>query len=792
MPVGKLRGRSAGELVTRARQALLARAERVGMIAVGEPDERALARLVTLHDGVGAAPLGERLLTSLRATGGERLFAGLADRTATTDAIRRLTPDAARTATARADAILARRFDLLGLRDLSFGDPIDWSLEPVSGRRAPNVHWSRVPYLDAAVVGDHKVVWELNRHGFLYTLGRAYWLTGDERYAARAVELIEQWMAANPPKTGINWSSSLEVAFRSIAWVWALHFFRESAALRPDVVRRMYAFLHVHGTHLEQHLSTYFSPNTHLTGEALGLLYLGVGLPELRAAAHWKRLGWRILEHEVARHVTADGVYFERASYYHRYTVDFYVHALLLVGRDRPASDDRVARALRGLLSHLQQIARDDGSFALVGDDDGGRLAPLDDAALDDCRPPLGTGAALLGEPTLAWMAGGVGEESVWLLGPARAHEWAAVTVRPPEELSVAYRDGGYCVLRDGWRGGANRLLLDCGPHGALSYGHSHDDALAIDVVVDGTVLLADPGTFSYVDAEARDYFRGARSHSTVLVAGEEGPSQPAGAFRWETASHAELRRWIVGSHLELAEASRPAADGAPASVQSVRRGVVHVPGAYWALVDRPQSANAVSIETHFHAAPGVSLDREAGRVVLRGATGAALRIASVAAKAKVTVSEGWTSRAYASRTRCVHVTATASASTGRPAVTLLFPTSAIDARIERIEVSAGVGVAIATSQWRDSLVVGSGVTMAAAGIDTDAHYCWLRRDAETGELLAWAAVEATRLTIDGKTLFDGAERRELMESGATRPRLGLVSLPAEGGRERTRTATRN
>src|SRR5438445_12732334 len=78
-----------------------------------------------------------------------------------------------------ANAACRGRFDLLGYSRLSFGDPVDWQLDPISGRRAPFSHWSRLNVLDAAEVGDHKVVWELNRHQWLVALGQAYQLTGD-------------------------------------------------------------------------------------------------------------------------------------------------------------------------------------------------------------------------------------------------------------------------------------------------------------------------------------------------------------------------------------------------------------------------------------------------------------------------------------------------------------------------------------------------------------------------------------------------------------------------------------
>ena len=42
-------------------------------------------------------------------------------------------------------------------------------------------------------------------------LGRAYWLSGDEKYSAVFAQHLDSWMDRIPPKLGINWASSLEV-----------------------------------------------------------------------------------------------------------------------------------------------------------------------------------------------------------------------------------------------------------------------------------------------------------------------------------------------------------------------------------------------------------------------------------------------------------------------------------------------------------------------------------------------------------------------------------------------------
>ena len=163
------------------------------------------------------------------------------------------------------------------------------------------------------------------------TLGQAYWLTGDHRYAEAFVSQASSWIDANPVGMGVGWAASLDVSFRAIQWLWALRLCADSRAVTREFVARLLKSLIEHGRHIEKYLSYYFSPNTHLTGEALGLFYLGMALPELRRAERWRRTGLRILLEQLPKHIRSDGVYFEQASYYHRYTSDFYTHLFAII-----------------------------------------------------------------------------------------------------------------------------------------------------------------------------------------------------------------------------------------------------------------------------------------------------------------------------------------------------------------------------------------------------------------------------------------------------------------------------
>jgi hypothetical protein len=258
------------------------------------PNDETMLGLLKTPVASNARP-SEFFLNHLRTRTAPRFFAGFHDQQQTVNRLRQRWPHSEAAITSKAARLLEGRFTLLGFSELSFGVPVDWHLEPVSGKRSPLKHWSKIDYLSEEIAGDKKIIWELNRHQYFGTLGQAYWLTDDEAYAQLFVRHLESWMEQNPPKLGINWASSLEVGFRSISWLWAFAFFIHSKSFTGDVLWCALKFLYVHARHLETYLSTYFSPNTHLTGEALALYYLGTMLPEFKEAERWKSLGRKIL-----------------------------------------------------------------------------------------------------------------------------------------------------------------------------------------------------------------------------------------------------------------------------------------------------------------------------------------------------------------------------------------------------------------------------------------------------------------------------------------------------------------
>src|SRR5262249_34115124 len=149
-----------------------------------------------------------------------------------------------------------------------------WRRDYVSGRESGLEYFRRIPYLDFSRAGDHKIIWELNRHQHLVALAQAHLFSGEESVLRDLWSQLGSWLEQNPFCRGMNWTSALEVAFRALSWAWIEHL---AGSRMPEALRRPWLrSFYQHGQYLEYNLSVYFSPNTHLQGEALALHVLGV------------------------------------------------------------------------------------------------------------------------------------------------------------------------------------------------------------------------------------------------------------------------------------------------------------------------------------------------------------------------------------------------------------------------------------------------------------------------------------------------------------------------------------
>jgi Heparinase II/III-like protein/Heparinase II/III N-terminus len=653
-------------------------------------------------------------------------------------------PGAGGDAVHRADAIVSGAFDLLGYTRLSFSNGahqshVDWHFDPVHDRRAPQVFWSRVPFLEASC-GDHKIVWELNRHQYWLALGRAYWLSDDRKYRDTFVEHFCSWMDGNPPLSGTNWASMLELGLRAISWVWALHFFALPAGREPERspwTVDMLIGLDRKLTLVEQNLSRYFSPNTHLLGEALALYVVGRSLPELRRAPVWERLGRSILLKEITRQINGDGGHAELSTHYHRYTLDFYLLALAIARRTGDAEATPFAQAVGALAQFARTMADDHGHLPRIGDDDGGSLFPIAGRDPSDASDSLQLAAHLIDRPDLS--AGAPAEELAWMIGET------AVSRPPTVWPSAALPETGYFVSRFA-RG--DHLAIDAGRHGFLNGGHAHADALAVTLSVRGLPFLIDPGTACYtIDLAMRDRFRSTSFHNTVTV-DERSQSIPDGPFHWKTSARATALYWRADREFDFFEGRH---DGyAPTRHQ---RAVLARPGC-WFIFDRIAGQGRHRADAHWH------LDREwsanrSGRHLVRAEhpDGTTVWIASLDGNCELFRGScdasglGWCSPAYGQIIPTIAVRFSLAADGPLSFVTVIIESmeppsiERLTVRIDDQESHDAIAFRLTTQDWTETVMFTRWLSIpkgdrlsqsmwTAGGLVTDARLlCW-REDA--------------------------------------------------------------
>lgn len=584
-----------------------------------------LRRLLDRLDGEAASAARGELQTLLQERMKRRFFAGLQEDWNGANLAPRLERDFGfdvQRLLARADAICRGEFEILGYGALSFGAPVHWRLDPVSGRESAPVHWSRLDPLAPEAVGDSKVVWELNRHQWLLDLGQAYRLTGDERYAACFVSLVSDWMRRNPYARGINWSSALEVAMRLLSWCWALNLFGAADALTPARFQEMLGWLQRHAVFVERYQSRYFAPNTHLTVEALALYTIGTVLPELEGARRWRAVGREVLLEQLPLQVSEDGLYFEQSTRYQYYTVEIYLQFAILAARNDDALPPIVDQRLARMLQLLLELRRPDGTVPQIGDTDGGWLCPLVRRDVGDYRGLFSTAALLLRDPQLAWAAGSPTHESFCLLGAGTAADWQSLSPEAPPLRRVGSQGAGqYVVMRSGWDRDAHQLIFDTGPLGChVCGGHGHADLLAVQCSAYGENYLVDPGTGCYTTGSVwREYFRSTRAHSTVRVDGLD-QAVTAGPFAWCERPAARLLAcgtepangtpFAVAEHRGYARLADPVTH---------RRRLWFLDGTAWLIVDELLGGKAHGVELRFQFAPLPVGEEEEGWVRARG-----------------------------------------------------------------------------------------------------------------------------------------------------------------------------
>ncbi len=476
-----------------------------------------------------------------------------------------------------ADEICQNVFRFRRVGPVMFQDDIDWSHCPQG-----NIDWT----------------WDLNRHTYFETLGRAYWYTGDERYVQKYRQLLLDWLQNNPASANQpSWVSVFEVAFRINTWIWAFYYCRSSAAFDDETCLAVLKGLLAHGRYLDTNLELHVQ-NNHVLLEAKALAMAGLLFPEFRHAERWRQRGLEVLYQQIDVQVCSDGVHGERATHYHQAIAGELLELLVLMENNNLPVPQRILESLRRMVEFELWITKPDGLLPLFGD-----------SALGDTHLRFSAasgGPAFLGWSDLKSIAPPLDEASVWLLGPKRVKRYLGAPATGLALNSRAFSEGGYFVMRSGQGPEATYLAFDCGPFGYRpAPNHGHADALSFELCAFGQTLLVDPGVYStHVGPAWRNFFRGSSAHNTIVVDSQD-QSILLDTQRVYRPAQATLHQWISSDHFDFVDGSHNGYERVSGPITH-RRQIFFVKPEYWVVIDWLTGQGKHCFDLYFHLMPGV------------------------------------------------------------------------------------------------------------------------------------------------------------------------------------------
>ena len=234
--------------------------------------------------------------------------------------------------------------------------PIDWHIDFKSGFRWPARTWYRdVAVYDNPRGADIKLPWELARCQHLPRLALACSIARESdaqaagSFAREFRNQVLDFAAANPPRFGVNWACTMDVAIRAANWVVAHDFFLASgAAFDPEFEALIARSVREHALHIATNLEwSHGLRANHYLADICGLLFAAAYLPSDESTDAWLALALQELLSEVQHQFDPEGSNAEASISYHRLSGEMAVCGLALalgLPRERLAGLRQVRR----------------------------------------------------------------------------------------------------------------------------------------------------------------------------------------------------------------------------------------------------------------------------------------------------------------------------------------------------------------------------------------------------------------------------------------------------------------
>lgn len=488
-----------------------------------------------------------------------------------------------------------------------YGQDIDWEYWPVK---------------------DNELRWQLHRHKWWSPMGKAYRVSGDEKYAREWVFQYLDWIKKNPLMAtndkdmgNISEKEAREVENMKFAWrplevshrlqdqTGQFIYFLSSPHFTPEFLT---VFLTNYHKHAERILDNYSERGNHLLFEAQRVIYAGAFFPEFKNAPKWRESGINVLNNEIKVQVFDDGFQYELDPHYHLASINIFIRALQMADANgfRNEFPKSYTDTLEKMMMAVIDVSFPDYTMPCFSD----AKAVTKRLMINNFKEWK---ALFPDNPHIRYMAS-EGKEG-----------------KQPAHLSKRYENAGFHIFRNGWKEDATVMVVKAGPP---AFWHNQPDNGTFELFVKGRNFFPDAGSYVYAGDEEvqkeRDWFRQTRVHNTLTLDGKNIEETNSKCLLWDI-SNPENQILVTENQ------------GYPNLKH--RRTVFFVDNTFFVIVDDAIGAAAGDVAIHYHLSEGrMNVDKKRFRLTSKYNDGNNIVVEAFGPKSmKMEEEESWVSYAY-------------------------------------------------------------------------------------------------------------------------------------------------
>jgi len=389
--------------------------------------------------------------------------------------------------------------------ELDYGIPINWQINPITGRECDvNRKWYEIPDFDE-VTGDIKIIWEVSRFTHFICFARAYVVSKNIKYYEAFSIQLKNWIKHNPYPYGANYKCGQECSFRIANVLFTYSLFKRFGLITEDDTTNVKILVY---RCYKKILSNFFYArkcikNDHTFSELMGMI-LGAWCVKDEGKIDY---AYKILNEEINRQFSDDGGYLGYSFNYEREILQT-LECILALGRvlNRSISEESNQRLIKAVNLLYQCQDNASGFLPNYGSNDGALIFPLSSCKYRDYRPVINA-LSVLTTGKRMYGHGLYDEELLWFVGTIDQE------ISENEKKSGHYDSAGIYLLK-------NDNFFAFLVANKYKRRPGHMDQLHLDLWMDGRNVLCDSGTYSYIGEVGRQY-AASTAHNTVSIAGK-------------------------------------------------------------------------------------------------------------------------------------------------------------------------------------------------------------------------------------------------------------------------------